>query len=302
MYVTVKLFGIPREARTIERINAILNEIGQPSDLGELSNSSILHDELFVAARAKIDVTRPATAKVFVPISDTTTIIVFVHYMKVQRICLARINTVLPPNPTDVQKQNPFQVHGAWMTQLSQISMDYVIRQIRSAVSAAAQPSTLSKLRSVFGAPSTALRLVPSDTQMLIQPEPPQQQQGNQSALIPIAAASLPEIQAGAAILDADTKMEDRIDQPEQVEVPKQVNQNESNQHITLPAQEPQMQLQTNAQVQQHSTASHQTPPQQPIQYSDQRCSWNRGTGAAIKGSCSPRTDRASSAPWHCPA
>ena len=33
MYVTVKLFGIPREARTFTMIHELLEQIGQPSDL-----------------------------------------------------------------------------------------------------------------------------------------------------------------------------------------------------------------------------------------------------------------------------
>ncbi|CAD6337677.1 unnamed protein product [Miscanthus lutarioriparius] len=117
MYVTVKLFG---KARTVDRINTILQEIGDHRIWINLVTppSSILRDELFEAATAKINVTRKATDKVSVPISDTRTIIVFVHYTKIQTICNycagffhnaddchARNSTVLaPPNLSGEQR------------------------------------------------------------------------------------------------------------------------------------------------------------------------------------------------------
>jgi hypothetical protein len=149
-------------------------------------------NELFVAARAKINVTRKATDKVFIPISDTRTIIVFVHYTKIQTICSycagffhdchARTSTVLVATPSGEQRPTPFQLHGAWMCQLSEIPMDFVTRQITSVASDGAQPSSLlSNLRSTFAAPSSALGPGPSASRRLIQPDPPQQQFCNHS-------------------------------------------------------------------------------------------------------------------------
>ncbi|XP_066372029.1 uncharacterized protein [Miscanthus floridulus] len=204
----------------------------RPSDLDQLSYSSILRDELFEAATAKINVTRKATDKVFVPISDTRTIIVFVHYTKIQTICNycagffhnaddchARNSTVLaPPNLSGEQRPTLFQLHDAWMTQLSDIPMDFVTRQITSVASDGAQLSTLlSKLRSTFAAPSSALGPGPSASQRLIQPDPPQQQLCNHSPVVTMVVAPPPELQEGTEAPNDDNKMEDRNAQPDQV-------------------------------------------------------------------------------------
>jgi hypothetical protein len=45
----------------------------------------------------------------------------------------------------------PFDRYGTWMTQLSDIPMDYVLRQIRTAATEAVPPSPLlSHLHAVF--------------------------------------------------------------------------------------------------------------------------------------------------------
>jgi hypothetical protein len=56
-------------------------------DLEQLTPSSIYREDMFVAARAKINITNLAKDRLFVPISDKRSIIVFIHYEKVQRIC-----------------------------------------------------------------------------------------------------------------------------------------------------------------------------------------------------------------------
>lgn len=87
LYANVRLYGIPREARTVQTISEILNQIGQPSDLDEQMEYNITRDEFYALARAKLNVNKPAKDKVFRPISPTRRTIVFVHCDKIQRIC-----------------------------------------------------------------------------------------------------------------------------------------------------------------------------------------------------------------------
>lgn len=156
MYVTVKLFGIPREARTFAMVHEIVEQLGQPSDLDQLTRSDLYRDALYVTSRVKINIFRAAKDKVFVQISDTRSIIVFIHCEKVQRICTycaaffhnnyecpARNETVMTAGTVSNQDLVPFDRFGTWMTQVSDIPMDYVLRQIRIAAAETTPPSPL---------------------------------------------------------------------------------------------------------------------------------------------------------------
>jgi hypothetical protein len=164
MYAIVTLFGIPKEAITFAMIHDIVEQIGQPSDLDQLTCLDFYRDNLYVTARVKINVFRSAKDKWFVKLSDTRSIIVFIHYEKVQHICtccaaffhnntecLVRNATVMYANLENNQDLIPFDRYGTWMTQLSDIPMDYVLRQIRTAATEAVPPSPLlSHLHAVF--------------------------------------------------------------------------------------------------------------------------------------------------------
>jgi hypothetical protein len=164
MYVTVWLFGIPREARTFAMIHDIVEQIGQPSKLDQLTHSDLYRDNLYVTARVKINVFRSAKDKLFMKLSDTRSIIVFIHYEKVQCIftycaasfhnnteCPVRNVTVMSANLENNQDPIPFDRYGTWMTQSLDIPMDYVLSQIRTATIEAIPPSPLlSRLRAVF--------------------------------------------------------------------------------------------------------------------------------------------------------
>ena len=45
MYTNVRLYGIPREIRSVDKIHEILNQIGQPTDLEQLVPSSLPREE-----------------------------------------------------------------------------------------------------------------------------------------------------------------------------------------------------------------------------------------------------------------
>lgn len=126
LYANVCLYGLPREARTPSTINEILYQIGQPDDLDEQIELDINRDKFYALAKAKLNVNRHATDKVFLPISPTRRIIIFIHYERISRICtfcvaffhnradcLARATKVL------VDAENRNGPYGKWMTRLS---------------------------------------------------------------------------------------------------------------------------------------------------------------------------------------
>jgi hypothetical protein len=87
LYANVRLYGLPFDNRNPQIIDAILRQIGQPSDLDDQLEFNIQRDEFYALVRAKLNVTRPAVDKVFVPITPDRRIIVFVHYERISRIC-----------------------------------------------------------------------------------------------------------------------------------------------------------------------------------------------------------------------
>jgi hypothetical protein len=97
--------------------------------LEELIASTLPREEYFVVARAKLNVTKLATDKVFLPVTATKSIIVFVHYEKVQQICTncasffhnakdctLRTTKVMTEAPTNYTATLSFGHHGRWMT------------------------------------------------------------------------------------------------------------------------------------------------------------------------------------------
>lgn len=138
LYTNVRLYGIPTEAKTPQRIDDILNQIGHPSDFEEQSEFEINRDELYALAKAELNVNEAAVDKVFVLISPTRRIIVFVHYEKIRRICIfcaaffhnradcpATINRVL------LDGVDPIDLNHKWMTRVSAIPWEMVTLHVR---------------------------------------------------------------------------------------------------------------------------------------------------------------------------
>ncbi|OQU83343.1 hypothetical protein SORBI_3005G110418, partial [Sorghum bicolor] len=90
LYASVRLYGIPGEARNQQRINVIMYQIGQPSDLDEQSHATIMRNEFYALVRVKLNITRNAVDKVFVNIEgeNDRRIIVLVYYEGIHRICI----------------------------------------------------------------------------------------------------------------------------------------------------------------------------------------------------------------------
>lgn len=158
LYTNVKLYGIPREARTPRRINDILNQIGHPSDLEEQSEFDINRDELYALARVKLNVNRAAVDKLFVPISPTRRIIVFIHYEKIRRICTFcaaffhnRADCPDRHNRVLTTGDDPIDQFHKWMTRVSALPWEMVHTQIRENTPREILPSAiLTDLRAQY--------------------------------------------------------------------------------------------------------------------------------------------------------
>ncbi|KAG0529650.1 hypothetical protein BDA96_05G116300 [Sorghum bicolor] len=174
LYASVRLYGIPGEARNQQRINVIMYQIGQPSDLDEQSHATIMRNEFYALVRVKLNITRNAVDKVFVNIEgeNDRRIIVLVYYEGIHRICIYcgsffqnftecthRQNAVLLDDTQEVPRGN----HGTWMTQEHDIFhtiWPYILQQTRSNIPRALNPSaTLANLKAQHAAlmnPDTA--------------------------------------------------------------------------------------------------------------------------------------------------
>ena len=80
---SVRLYGIPRELRTEDRIKEIIQHIGHASDWHRLNPRSFNYDPFYVPVRIKLDVSKPAKDKIFHFVPNMgNMIIIWLHYEK----------------------------------------------------------------------------------------------------------------------------------------------------------------------------------------------------------------------------
>ena len=167
MHVTARLYGLPRELRSEERIRNIIQQIGMPSDFHRLSSQSFASDPCYVPVKIKIYVNKPAVDKIAVSFKDLNLqLFVWVHYEKIKRICIfcaayfhiaehcpLRLRSMTNLEPEEGTFSNSFGAFGNWMTQSIHIPMHLVQNQIQrfSQLAAPASP-TLNQLRQAFAA------------------------------------------------------------------------------------------------------------------------------------------------------
>ena len=84
---SIRLYGIPRELRTKDRIREIIQHIGHASDWHRLNPRSFNYDPFYVPVRIKLDVSKPAKDKIFHFVPNMGNMIIWLHYEKVKRIC-----------------------------------------------------------------------------------------------------------------------------------------------------------------------------------------------------------------------
>jgi hypothetical protein len=100
-------------------IHKIFEQNGQPSDLQRLVQFGPRCDEFFAAARAKLNITKPANDKFFAPIFDTTSIIVCtfcIGFFHNAEDCTLRTSKVMSLTSTADTSSISFGTKGRWMT------------------------------------------------------------------------------------------------------------------------------------------------------------------------------------------
>lgn len=168
--VSVRIYGIPRVYRTVQRIKSVIQLLGQPSDYHRFNPACLNWEDLYVPVKVKINVTRPAIDKIFMDVSETDRILVFIHYEKLQRICTycaaffhnaqecGHRLAQLQEHTDDLEdEQTAFINYGEWMNQLENFD-HLVLPMIRSQYARAAQATAvtpspmLTNLRQAFAA------------------------------------------------------------------------------------------------------------------------------------------------------
>lgn len=159
MDASVRLYGIPRALRTEERVNEIIQQIGEPSDFHRMNPRTFNYDPYFLQTRIKLDVTKPAKDKVFLYIPEMGTMVVWIHYEKIKRICTYCAGYFHNSEHCPVRLRRTmttgsgqgFGNHGGWMAQWVHIPMVLVENQINTFQGLTAPPSPiLSALREAF--------------------------------------------------------------------------------------------------------------------------------------------------------
>ncbi|XBI45883.1 hypothetical protein VPH35_110262 [Triticum aestivum] len=88
IYVTVRAYGIPREARSLQLLHDIICTVGSPSEFHPLQNNMLFARPEYIWGTSKLKVMRPLVDKINLTLPDKSTTTVYLHYEKIGRICL----------------------------------------------------------------------------------------------------------------------------------------------------------------------------------------------------------------------
>lgn len=134
LYVTVKFFGIPIELRTVDLLESLLNQVGEPSYLEQINAQSLFRDAECITARANINITKTARDKITISTREGSYIIAYVHYEKISKICTycaaffrnadncdLRQNKLISTSSSASTQPVPFIRYGPRMSQISKL-------------------------------------------------------------------------------------------------------------------------------------------------------------------------------------
>jgi len=135
LYVTVRFYGIPHSLRRVPDVvdtlvKPLLRAVGAPSDLDQLSEAAMFRDSRYVAARAKIDVTKKMVDRVKLDLKNSESVTAYVFYERISRICTfyglmfhnytdcTQRNQLILQQSSDSENDHliPHAIYGQWMT------------------------------------------------------------------------------------------------------------------------------------------------------------------------------------------
>ncbi|XBH97323.1 hypothetical protein VPH35_127009 [Triticum aestivum] len=88
IYVTIRAYGVPKEARSLKLLKDILQTVGEPSEFHPLQTNMIFSRAEYIWGMAKVKVMQKVIDKISLTLPDKSTTMVYLHYEKIGRICL----------------------------------------------------------------------------------------------------------------------------------------------------------------------------------------------------------------------
>lgn len=88
IYVTIRAYGIPREARSLQLLRDILDAVGEPSKFHPLQNNMLFSRAEYIWGTAKMKVNQQVIDKISLTLPDKSITMIYLHYEKIGRICL----------------------------------------------------------------------------------------------------------------------------------------------------------------------------------------------------------------------
>ncbi|KAM0905750.1 hypothetical protein ACQ4PT_017196 [Festuca glaucescens] len=165
VYVSVRVYGIPKERRSLKLLSEVMSMIGTPSELHQLRTNMITTHPDYIWGVVRHTICTPVLDRIKLVLSPQVQCIAYLHYEKIGRICLfygVMFHTIdqcylrksivserirHSHNPMQV----PFQRYGAWIIDESKIPMDRAVAN--TPVFSTFQNPELSSFNNVFATP-----------------------------------------------------------------------------------------------------------------------------------------------------
>lgn len=88
IYVNVRVYGVPKNHRSLQLLQQILSTVGKPSEFHPLQESMLFARSDYIWGTTKIRITDSVVDKISLTLDEETTKMVYLYYEKIGRICL----------------------------------------------------------------------------------------------------------------------------------------------------------------------------------------------------------------------
>jgi hypothetical protein len=140
IYVNVRVYGVPRNHRSLNLLQQILSTVGKPSEFHPLQENMLFARPDYIWGTAKINIKDSVVDKINLTLDDNTSKTVYLHYEKIGRICLfcgIMFHTVQHcPKRNDIimarvrnkrlAEDIPFYMYGEWIMNSEKIPVQSI--------------------------------------------------------------------------------------------------------------------------------------------------------------------------------